>query len=111
MHLKTQLDDLSLLTQGPSKFYRYYLGTGYELAAFQIALDFQFFALVPTEGDISLADLSCKAGLDQDRTNRVIRMLISQRIFRETTAGCFAHNAFSIALQRDEEIRSMVHYS
>lgn len=109
--LKTQLEDLQLLVQGPSKFYRYYLVTGYELAAFQIALDFEFFTLVPTEGDISLEDLAHKAGLDQDRTNRVIRMLITQRIFRETKAGFFAHNAFSIALQRDDEMRSMVHYS
>lgn len=109
--LKTQLEDLQLLVQGPAMFFRYYLMTGYELAAFQIALDFEFFSLVPTEGDISLENLAHKAGLDQDRTNRVIRMLITQNIFQETQAGFFAHNAFSIALQRDDEMRSMVHYS
>lgn len=111
VRLKTQLEDLSRLVQGPSKFYRYYLVTGYELAAFQLALDFEFFTLVPTEGDIALEELAKKAGLDQDRTNRAIRMLITQRIFQETKAGYFAHNAFSIALQRDEDLRSMVHYS
>ncbi|KAG8158539.1 hypothetical protein KVR01_011661 [Diaporthe batatas] len=72
---------------------------------------FEFFTLVPTEGDISLEELAKKAGLDQDRTNRAIRMLITQRIFQETKGGYFAHNAFSIALQRDKDPRSMVHYS
>jgi hypothetical protein len=109
--LKTQLEDLQLLVDGPSRFYRYFLVSGYEIAAFQIALAFDFFTAVPAEGDISLADLANKVGLDQDRTNRVIRMLITQRVFQETRAGFFGHNAFSIALHRDEEMKSMVHYS
>ncbi|KAI1821331.1 S-adenosyl-L-methionine-dependent methyltransferase [Xylaria intraflava] len=109
--LRTDLEDLQLLISGPSTFYRYYLVTGYELAAFQLALDFELFSLVPAQGDISLEDLAGKAGLDQDRTNRIIRMLITQHIFQETRPGFFGHNAFSIALQKDEEMRSMVHYS
>ncbi|KAL2201530.1 S-adenosyl-L-methionine-dependent methyltransferase [Corynascus similis CBS 632.67] len=110
-NLRTQLEDLQLLVDGPARFYRYFLVSGYEIAAFQIALAFDFFALVPATGDIPLADLASKAGLDQDRTNRVIRMLITQKVFQETRPGFFAHNAFSMALHRDEEMKSMVHYS
>lgn len=109
--LKTQLEDLQLLIDGPRTFYRHFLMRGYENAAFQIALDFDFFALVPSEGDIALEELARKAGLDQDRAGRVIRLLITYRFFQESRPGFFAHNSFSIALQRDEEIRSMVHYS
>lgn len=109
--LRAQLEDLQLLVDGPPRFYRHFLVQGYEIAAFQIALDFDFFTLVPSEGDISLEDLASKAKLDKDRTGRVIRLLITQRFFEENRPGFFSHNSFSIALQRDDEMRSMVHYS
>ena len=109
--LRTQLEDLQLLIDGPSTFYRHFLMRGYEIAAFQIALDFDFFTLVPAEGDIGLEDLAGKAGLDQDRTGRVIRLLITYHFFQERRPALFSHNSFSIALQKDDEMRSMVHYS
>ncbi len=109
--LRTQLEDLQLLIDGPRTFYRHFLMRGYEIAAFQIALDFDFFVLIPSEGDIRLEDLASKAGLDQDRTGRVVRLLITHRFFQERKPGFFSHNSFSIALQRDDEMRSMVHYS
>lgn len=83
---------------------------GYDLAAFQIALDFDFFALVPAEGEISLEELVNKAGLDRDRTSRVVRLLITHRFFQEHKPGFISHNSFFIALQ-DEELRALVHYS
>ncbi|KAI9705763.1 MAG: hypothetical protein M1820_005011 [Bogoriella megaspora] len=108
---RAQLEDLQLLIDGPPRYFRHYLMQGYETAAFQIALDFGFFDLVPSEGKISVKDLANKAGLDQDRTGRVIRLLITHRFFQESSPGFFSHNSFSIALQKDEEMRSMVHYS
>ena len=109
--LRAQLEDLQLLVDGPRTFYRHFLVRGYEIGAFQIALDFGFFTLVPSEGDINLEDLARQAGLDQDRTGRVMRLLITHRFFQESRPGLFSHNSFSIALHRDDEIRSMVHYS
>ncbi|KAL8982616.1 MAG: hypothetical protein Q9205_002924 [Flavoplaca limonia] len=110
-HLRAQLEDLQLLIDGPRTFYRHFLMRGYEIAAFQIALDFDFFTLIRSEGDIPLEDLASKAGLDQDRTGRVIRLLIASRFFQESKPGFFSHNSFSIALRKDDEMRSMVHYS
>ncbi|KAI3319733.1 S-adenosyl-L-methionine-dependent methyltransferase [Xylariaceae sp. AK1471] len=109
--LSAQLEDLQLLVNGPPRFYRNLLMRGYEIAAFQIALDFGFFTLVPSEGHISAEDLANKAGLDQDRTSRILRLLITNHFFQEISPGFFSHNSFSIALQRDDEIRAMVHYS
>ena len=109
--LRAQLEDLQLLVDGPPTFYRHFLMRGYEIGAFQIALDFGFFTLVPSEGDIKLEDLAKQAGLDQDRTGRVMRLLITHRFFEESRRGFFSHNSFSIALNKDDEIRSMVHYS
>lgn len=108
--LRESLEDLKLLIEGPEKFYRHFLMRGYELAAFQIALDFKFFTLVPSEGDISLDDLAIRAGLDKDRTTRVIRLLITHRFFRELKLGFISHNFLSVALQ-DDELRTVVHYS
>jgi hypothetical protein len=101
---------LKRLVEGPAKFYRHYLMRGYELAAFQVALDFDFFSLVPSTGEISLDELARKAGLDVDRTGRIMRLLITHRFFKEMTPGFVSHNSFSIALQ-DEEFSSVVHYS
>lgn len=109
--LRTQLEDLQLLVEGPPRFYRYFLTRGYDLGVFQTALDFGFFTLVPPEGDIALKELASQAGLDPDRTGRMMRLLITQRFFQENRPGFFAHNSFSIALQRDEDMRSMVHMS
>ena len=109
--LRTHLEDLQLLVDGPPRFFRHFLVRGYEIAAFQIALDFGFFTLVPVEGDIFVEDLANKAGLDQDRTGRIMRLLITHRFFQESKPEFFSHNSFSIALQRDDEMRSMVHYS
>ena len=109
--LRAQLEDLQLLIDGPRTFYRHFLMRGYEIAAFQIALDFDFFTLIPSEGDIPLEDLASRAGLDQDRTGRVIRLLLASRFFQESKPGFFSHNSFSVALRQDDEIRSMVHYS
>ncbi|KAL8868271.1 MAG: hypothetical protein Q9174_005097 [Haloplaca sp. 1 TL-2023] len=83
----------------------------YEIGAFKIALDLDFFALIPSRGDIALKDLAGKVSLDEDRTGRVIRLLITCRFFQERRPGLFSHNSFSNALQRDDEMRSMVQYS
>ncbi|RFN54060.1 putative o-methyltransferase [Fusarium flagelliforme] len=85
--LKESLEDLRRLLEGPAKFYRHYLMRGYELAAFQVALDFDFFTLVPPTSEISLDELARKSGLDVDRTNRIMRLLITHRFFKEITPG------------------------
>ena len=108
--LRTSLEDLQRLVDGPTKFYRSFFMLGYDLAAFQIALDFDFFSMVPVDGEISLEELANIAGLDQDRTSRVLRLLVTHRFFQERRPGFISHNSFSIALQ-NEELRALVHYS
>lgn len=108
--LRTSLEDLQRLIDGPPKFFRHFLMRGYEMAAFQIALDFNFFTIIPAKGEIALEELASKAGLDADRTGRVVRLLITHRFFQEKRPGFFSHNSFSIAMQ-DDEFRSVVHYS
>ncbi|KAI1028639.1 hypothetical protein LB503_002644 [Fusarium chuoi] len=108
--LKTSLEDLRFLADGPTRFYRSFFMTGYLLAAFQLALDLAFFELVPPDGAISFRELAGKSGLDADRTKRVVCYLATHHVFRVSQPGVVSHTAFSIAM-RDEELRSVVHYS
>ena len=67
--------------------------------------------MVPADGDITLEDLAELAGLDVDRTSRVIRQLITYRIFEEHRPRVISHSSTSLLMQQDEELRSVVHYS
>ncbi|POS74006.1 O-methyltransferase [Diaporthe helianthi] len=108
--LRASLEDLRYLVDGPTKFYRSFFMTHYILAAFQVALEFDFFTIVPATGGISLTELADKAGLDLDRTSRIVRYLVTHRLFHEPRQGFITHNAFSISMQ-DKELRSVLHYS
>lgn len=110
-NLRASLEDLSRLIDGPRKWLRAFCCSGYDLGALQVALDFEFFQLVPAYGEIHLEDLAQKAGLDVDRTSRVIRQLITYRIFRELRPKVISHSSTSLLMQRDEELRCVVHYS
>ncbi|KAI8951102.1 S-adenosyl-L-methionine-dependent methyltransferase [Xylaria longipes] len=107
--LKTSLEDLLLLVDGPKRFWRQFCCLGYDLGALQIALDFEFFTLVPLAGELSVDDLARKAGLHADRTGRIVRQLITYGIFAEHEAGVISHSSASLVMQ-DDEFRSMVHY-
>lgn len=109
--LKRSLEDLKYLVEGPKRHFRELCCQGYELAAIQVALEFNFFEIVPLEGQISIEDLAEKAGVDLDRTNRIVRLLVTEFIFQEPTLGYIAHSPSSYLLHVDEEIRSTVHYT
>jgi hypothetical protein len=109
--LRSSLEDLSRLIDGPSKWLREFCCTGYDLGALQVALDFEFFQLVPSSGSIPVEELAEKAGLDADRTSRIIRQLMTYRIFDESPPNHVLHSSTSLAMQRDEDLRAVVHYS
>jgi hypothetical protein len=109
--LKVSLEDLDHFVSGPRQYWRATLVRGYEIAALQVALDFEFFSLVPLDGEISLQNLAKKADLDLDRTSRIIRLLATHSIFKEGEPGYISHSALSHVLHTDEELRCTVHYS
>ncbi|RYP60585.1 hypothetical protein DL770_009961 [Monosporascus sp. CRB-9-2] len=109
--LKASLEDLGRLVNGPKQQLRALCCQGYDLAAFQIAFEFDLFTLVPAQQEISLSDLAQKAGLDVDRVSRIVRLMITHRFFQERKPGFISHTASSYVLFRDEDLRSMVAYS
>ncbi|RYP70068.1 hypothetical protein DL771_005685 [Monosporascus sp. 5C6A] len=64
--LKSSLDDLGRLVDGPRRWLRSFVCQANDLAAFQVAFELDFFSLVPPQGDISLEDLVDKVALDAD---------------------------------------------
>jgi O-methyltransferase domain len=109
--LRTSLEDLSRLIDGPRKWLRAFCCTGYDLGVLNVALDFEFFQLVPAHGQITLDELAAKAGLDVDRTGRIIRQLMTYRFFEELKPRVFSHSSTSFLVQQDEDLRAVIHYS
>ena len=109
--LTTSLEDLQRLIDGPRKWLRAFCCTGYDLGALQVALDFDFFQLIPAHGDITIQNLAKNAGLDLDRTGRVVRQLMTYRIFEELRPQVISHSSTSLLIQQDEELRAVIHYS
>lgn len=114
--LSSCLDDLQRLIDGPRRNMRQFVMMGNDLAALQVAFNFDLFQLVPLEEDggrgagIDVLALADKAGIDADRTARVLRMLATHRVFVEPKPGHFAHTAASAVFHRDEELRCAGHY-
>ena len=98
--------DLLHLVNGPKRFVRTFSFSHYDLAAFQVALDFNFFTVLPLRGSINLSELAKAVGFDEDRAGSVIRLLATQRIFEETEQNVFRHTAISALVAIDEDIRA-----
>lgn len=106
--LMSSLEDLQRLVDGPKRWLRYFCFTCYDLSAFSIACSFDFFRIVPENGEITLEELAKKTGLDQDRTARVVRQLMTYRMFEELRPKVFSHSSTSLAMHKDEELHAMV---
>ncbi|KIL93975.1 hypothetical protein FAVG1_02537 [Fusarium avenaceum] len=88
------------LVNGPVNEYRRIHLVHYDIAAYQAALELQFFRHVPLDGKISLSDLAHKVGMDEDRCGRIIRLLATQNIFNEVeTDYDELHNASTATAQ------------
>ncbi|KAI0542225.1 O-methyltransferase-domain-containing protein [Xylaria digitata] len=106
--------DLLRLVNGPKSSLREFFFSQYDLASLQIALDRRLFDHVPLPPVSSedaavqsagVAEIAEKAGMDKDRTGRVMKMLATRRIFEEVDGepGNFTHTASSACLARDAD--------
>lgn len=109
-NLKASLEDLTLLVDGPKRFWRQLCGFIRDLGAFQVAVDSEFFTLVPAGASISMQNLAEKAGVPIDRTGRIVPQLITYGVFAGNEAGSISHTPASLAML-DEEFRCLINYS
>ncbi|GAP85851.2 putative sterigmatocystin 8-O-methyltransferase [Rosellinia necatrix] len=98
------LEALKYLVQGPKKAMRAMLLLGEDLAALQIAFQFDFFNRVPRHEAVSIPDLALSVGIDEDRLARFMRTLVTHRIFSENTTGWFSHTPSSVLFHGDEDL-------
>ena len=117
--LDTTQDFLRLIN-GPKKSLTSLLLTHYDLAAYQVALEFDFFEKVPLgpEACIHLNDLASAVGMDADRVGRIMRFLATEQTFEESSPDVFRHTSSSALFVEDpgfkaaaiRESVSLVHF-
>lgn len=102
-YLRNQLSDAALdlvrLANGPKNTFRTWTFSHTDLAAAQVALRRKFFQSVPEDGvGLPASDIANAAFMDVDRTTRILKMLVTHRIFEEVD-GKFRHTAASAFLK------------
>ncbi|KAI0862677.1 O-methyltransferase-domain-containing protein [Xylaria cubensis] len=110
--------DLLRLVNGPKRSLQEFFFSQYDLAALQIALDRRLFDHVPLPPvsphdearvqKVGVAEIAQKAGMDEDRTGRVMKILATRRIFEEVDGEPenFTHTASSACLARDADFNA-----
>ena len=104
--LNEAANELMLLVNGPKRTLRAFGCLHFDLAAFQTALEFDFFEAVPLDGTITLADLVKKLELSEGQVGRTLRLLATNRIFVESQPGVFSHTSLSALIARDSDIKA-----
>ncbi|EAW12174.1 putative O-methyltransferase [Aspergillus clavatus NRRL 1] len=113
--LRARLNDTTLdllcLVNGPKSTLRTFAFSHYDLAALQIAVERGFFNHVPLQGSVNAAKVAERAGMDEDRTTRLLSFLATRRIFEEVGSGSsvFKHTAMSALMATDRDFHAMVH--
>ncbi|KAH8807458.1 O-methyltransferase-domain-containing protein, partial [Xylogone sp. PMI_703] len=103
--------ELLQLAIGPSE-YLPNLATGFHyISCLQWLAQYKIFHLVPLEDAISYADLAAAAGISEQRLKSVIRMAMTNFLFREQPDGKHVrHSATSALLARDENVYAYATY-
>ncbi|KAF1941681.1 S-adenosyl-L-methionine-dependent methyltransferase [Clathrospora elynae] len=102
--------DLLRLVNGPRNDARTFVCYLYDLAAWQVACEFNFFEAIPEDGVASIKEIAEKAGMDEDRVGRFLRMLASDRVFEEVEKDMFKHTSRSVLYLKDKQWRDVMHY-
>lgn len=103
-NLTQAAQDLTLLAKGPLSWIRTFCCCHHDLAAWQVALRFKFFSIVPLGKSMSVEDMATIAGMDQDRLRRIMKFLTTQRCFQELEDDRFEHTALSAFIARNKDI-------
>lgn len=98
--------DLLHLINGPKLHLQRYIFSHNDLAAYQVAFEFNIFSAVPEGDSIDLPMLAAKTGLDSDILQRVMTFLCTQRVFVEVADDVFAHTHISATFARNPDLRA-----
>ena len=96
--------DLTLLAKGPLQWIRTFCCAHHDLSAWQTALRFKYFTIVPIDRPMSVKELAAEAKMDEDRTSRIMRFIATQNAFHEVEEDVFQHTALSAFIARNKDI-------
>jgi hypothetical protein len=104
--LRNQISDATMdmhrLVNGPLMTIHTLSFAHSHLAAFQVALSRKYFHIVPDNGiGLSAVEIAREAGMDEDRTRRILKILANQRTFQEVGLAPYTSHFFT-----DELVRS-----
>ncbi|KAK0628564.1 S-adenosyl-L-methionine-dependent methyltransferase [Bombardia bombarda] len=103
--------ELGLLAQGPRESIRWGLWSFIDVLALTILNHFEIAKLFPVDSTITLAELQTKTSLDAINLARLIRVAITNGIFREPSPNVIAHTAGSRLLAEDGDLQAWVGFN
>lgn len=83
---------------------------GYELACLRAVMEFKIADILqesPSSSGLHISDIGKKAGIEEGKLGRVLRLLASKHIFREVSANVFANNRLSMQLLSSNPLTNM----
>ncbi len=96
------LKHLEALVRGPLNYHRELFCRPYELMVFHVMVEFGVFLAIPTEGSISLTELSDKVPFDSGKLARMLHFLSVQGYLQEPKLDVFGHTFLSRSLATDD---------
>lgn len=106
--LNQSAQDLLLLVNGPLQWLRSFICSHHDMAAWQTALHFRLFTVVPLDRPMAVRDIAATVKIDEDRLRRIMKLLASQHCFYEVEEGTFIHTAMSALISRDREVEAVI---
>lgn len=108
INLTDAAQDLILLSKGPMQWLRTFFCCHHDLSAWQTALRFKYFTIVPLDKPMSVKDLAATAKMDEDRTSHIMKLMASQRCFEEIEEGVFVHTSLSAFIAQNKDIEAAI---
>ncbi|KAK4157010.1 O-methyltransferase-domain-containing protein [Chaetomidium leptoderma] len=103
--------ELALLAHGPRESIRWGVWEFLDVMALAAINHYGIAKLVPVDSTITLAELQAKTSLDAINLARLLRMVMTNGIFREPSPGVIAHTAASRVLAEDEDMQAWVGFN
>ncbi|OTB15866.1 hypothetical protein K445DRAFT_22184 [Daldinia sp. EC12] len=108
VHLTDAAQDLVLLANGPMQWLRTFMMSAHDIGAWQTALRFKYFSIVPLDQPMSVKDMSAAAKMDADRLGRIMKLLATQRCFQEVEDDIYEHTSLSAFIAQNKDIEAVV---
>ncbi|KAK4230953.1 hypothetical protein QBC38DRAFT_467405 [Podospora fimiseda] len=103
--------ELGLLAHGPRESVRWAIWEFLDVLALQAVNHYGIAKLFPADSTITFTELQSKTTLDPTNLARLVRVAMTNGIFREPSPGVLAHTAASRVLAEDEDLQAWVGFN